>query len=309
MRAGLAGERSALFFDLARVASVVLAPGGWLVIENVDGLLSSGRGRDFAVVLATLAELGFHDLAWRVLNSRYFGVPQRRRRVFIVARRARGRSAAEVLLEPQSGGGDHQAGCKAGSRVASTLVSGSSSRGVSAPGRRQDDDQNIVNALDRNAGGPDDNAAQAGHIVGALTRRDGKGPNSDCDNGQIISPPLLGEGHDASEDGTGRQALISSTLSTNPRGGGGSNGATQAKDLVATADPDREGAPSRLPGRLDDSTRPLACPFDPSPDGPREAQMGNAVTVSVAEWIGRRILDFESGPDLLITTARRRTDD
>jgi DNA-cytosine methyltransferase len=293
-RAGLAGERSALFFDLARVASVVLGPGGWFLIENVPGLLSSSRGRDFAVVLATLGELGFHDLAWRVLDSRHFGVPQRRHRVFILARRSRGRSCAEVLLEPESGGGNHQASGEAGARVASTLSRGSSRPGVSAPGRRQGDDDNLVNALDTNGGGVDDNAAQAGHVVGALTRRDGKGPNSDCDNGQIIASPLTAEGHDASEDGTGRQTFVASTLSTNPRGGGGSNGATQARDLIpAQADPDRERAPSGLPGRLDDPLRPLTCPFDPTPDGPRERQMGNAVTVPVAEWIGRRIVDYE----------------
>jgi len=91
-----------------------------------------------AVVLATLGELGFHDLAWRVLDSRHFGVPQRRRRVFILARRARGRSCAEVLLEPEGGGGDHQAGSEARARVAATLSHGSSRPGVSAPGRRQE---------------------------------------------------------------------------------------------------------------------------------------------------------------------------
>jgi site-specific DNA-cytosine methylase len=271
LRAGLAGERSALFFDLARVASVVLGPGGWFLIENVPGLLSSSRGRDFAVVLATLGELGFHDLAWRVLDSRHFGVPQRRQRVFILARRSRGRSCAEVLLEPESGGGDHQAGSEARARVASTLSHGSSRPGVSAPGRRQEDDANIVNALDTNAGGVDENAAQAGHVVGALTRRDGKGPNSDCDNGQIVSAlPAVHRGVPGAEESAGGQ-------------------------IVATPHSDREGAPSGLPRRLDDPLRPLTSPFDPTPDGPRERQMGNAVTVPVAEWIGRRIVQYEEG--------------
>jgi DNA (cytosine-5)-methyltransferase 1 len=328
-RAGLGAERSALFFDLARVASVVLGSAGWLLIENVSGLLSSpGRdketgvdrsGQDFATVLATLADLGFHDLAWRVLDSRYFGVPQRRRRVFILARRSRGRCAAEVLLEPESGGGNHQASGKAGARVAGTLSHGSSRPGVSAPGRRQEDDENIVNSLDTEGGGVDDNSAQAGHIVGALTRRDGKGPNSDCDNGQIlipeevgtlrsgshvigldtperyplVSPPLTAEGHDASEDGTGRQALVYPTLRTQSRNN--SNGGSHARELIEAVDPDREGATPGLPGWLDDPAWPVTCPFDPIPDGPREAQMGNAVTVSVAYWIGRRILEHEEG--------------
>lgn len=318
-RAGLAGERSALFFDLARVASTVLGPGGWLLVENVPGLLSSSRGRDFAVVLATLGELGFHDLAWRVLDSRYFDVPQRRERAFILARRSRGRCAAEVLLEPQSGGGNFEASGKTGPPVAATLSRGSSRPGVSAPGRRQEDDSNIVGALDSEGGGVDDNSAQAGHIVGPLMRGN-RADDSEVGGGQfvlaevgtlrtdghalgldtpehypLVAGTLTGEGHDASEDGTGRQTIVASTLSTNPRGGGGSNGATQAKDLIASPSPGGEGAPPGLSGRLHDPLRSLSCPVQPRPDGSRERQMGNAVTVPVAEWIGRRILDYEEG--------------
>lgn len=65
-RKGLAGARSGLFFDAIRIADLVLGDGGWLIIENVPGLLSSNGGRDFAIVLASLADLGFYDLAWRV---------------------------------------------------------------------------------------------------------------------------------------------------------------------------------------------------------------------------------------------------
>lgn len=299
--AGLDGERSVLFFDLARVASVVLGAAGWFLVENVPGLISNRQGRDFAIVLATLAELGFHDLAWRVLDSRYFDVPQRRKRVFILARLSRGRSCAEVLLEPDSGGGNHQAGGREEPQVAATLSHGSSRPGVSAPGRRQEDDQNVVGAIDTEGGGVDDNSARAGHIVGALTRRDGKGPNSDCDNGQIIGflPEEVGTLRSSSSsssiglDTPEQYPLVSGTLRSNGRNN--SNGLTEARSLVAAADPDREGAASGLPGRLDGPLRPFACPFDPKPDAPREAQMGNAVTVSVAHWIGRRILDYERG--------------
>jgi DNA (cytosine-5)-methyltransferase 1 len=93
-RAGLAGARSGLFFEFARIAGVIRPK--WLLIENVPGLLTSHSGRDFGVVAETLAELGY-GVAWRVLDSRYFGVPQRRRRVFIVGTIADGdpRAAAE----------------------------------------------------------------------------------------------------------------------------------------------------------------------------------------------------------------------
>lgn len=80
-RTGLAGERSGLFHEFARIANE-LAP-QWIIVENVVGLLSASNGRDFAVVLSALADLGY-SLAWRVLDARYFGVAQRRRRVFIV---------------------------------------------------------------------------------------------------------------------------------------------------------------------------------------------------------------------------------
>jgi len=97
-RAGLAGERSGLWFEFARIIDE-LEP-GWVVIENVPGLLSSNKGRDFAVIVQWLAERGY-GVAWRVLDAQYFGVAQRRRRVFIVGSFGNGR-AAEVLFEPES---------------------------------------------------------------------------------------------------------------------------------------------------------------------------------------------------------------
>jgi DNA (cytosine-5)-methyltransferase 1 len=80
-RKGLQGERSGLFFELKRIVAGVRP--AWIVVENVPGLFSSNRGRDFGLVLFHLAECGY-GLAWRILDSRYFGVAQRRRRVFIV---------------------------------------------------------------------------------------------------------------------------------------------------------------------------------------------------------------------------------
>jgi DNA (cytosine-5)-methyltransferase 1 len=78
-RQGLAGERSGLFYALTKVA-YVLQP-KFLVWENVPGLLSSDRGRDFARVLLELERIGFHG-GWTVLDAQWFGVPQRRRRLF-----------------------------------------------------------------------------------------------------------------------------------------------------------------------------------------------------------------------------------
>src|SRR5215831_15701165 len=80
-RAGLSGQRSSLWFEFERILSE-LRP-RWTVIENVPGLLSSNAGRDFARILMGLGELGY-GWAYRVLDARWFGVPQRRRRVFVV---------------------------------------------------------------------------------------------------------------------------------------------------------------------------------------------------------------------------------
>jgi DNA (cytosine-5)-methyltransferase 1 len=167
-RAGFAGTRSSLFFEFARVAADLVRPGGYVLIENVPGLFSSHGGRDFALVLATLAEVGFLDGAYRVLDSRYLGVPQRRERVFILARRARGQRCAEILLEPEGGGGDFEA-CAAPRKGA-------------APGARGGaaGDRGGVGAVDGSGGGVDENGAQQGRL---FTFWDGSDEASTLDGG------------------------------------------------------------------------------------------------------------------------------
>ena len=98
-RAGLAGARSGLFWEIARIVDETQTE--YFVIENVPGLLSSNNGADFGVVLGTMADLGY-SLGWRVLDAQHFGVPQRRKRVFIVGRRGSdSTSPAEILFNSQ----------------------------------------------------------------------------------------------------------------------------------------------------------------------------------------------------------------
>ena len=97
-RAGLAGERSGLFWEIARLVEETQTE--YFIIENVPGLLSSNGGKDFGVVIGTMADLGY-SLGWRVLDAQYFGVPQRRRRVFIVGRRSTDRGVAEILFKSE----------------------------------------------------------------------------------------------------------------------------------------------------------------------------------------------------------------
>jgi len=80
-RAGFADIRGTLFFEVARIADRKRPP--LLLLENVPGILSSESGATFETVLRTLDEVGY-DAEWSCLNSRFFGVPQNRERVFIV---------------------------------------------------------------------------------------------------------------------------------------------------------------------------------------------------------------------------------
>ena len=80
-RAGLAGERSGLFWEICRLLDETRTE--IFILENVVGLLSSNNGKDMACVIEALVKRGYR-VGWRVLDAQYFGVPQRRRRVFIV---------------------------------------------------------------------------------------------------------------------------------------------------------------------------------------------------------------------------------
>jgi len=92
-RRGFEDARGTLFFEIARIAAVKKPK--YLLLENVPGLLSHDSGRTFATILGTLDELGY-DVAWQVLNSADFKVPQSRKRVFIVGF-LRGKCAGRIL--------------------------------------------------------------------------------------------------------------------------------------------------------------------------------------------------------------------
>lgn len=111
-RAGLAGARTGLWWHVVRILDETRPR--WFVGENVPGLLSVNGGRDFGAVLGSLGELGY-GWSYRILDAQYFGVPQQRRRVFIVGHLgAPFGAAAQVLLEPESSAGDSAARGPAG---------------------------------------------------------------------------------------------------------------------------------------------------------------------------------------------------
>ena len=115
-RDGLRGRQSSLFFEFARLVGE--ARPRVLLVENVSGLLSSHKGRDFGVVLGTLAELGY-SLGWRVLNSKNFGVPQSRSRVYVVGCYRDREGPPSILFEPQRSEGMSKAGREDGEKPVS----------------------------------------------------------------------------------------------------------------------------------------------------------------------------------------------
>jgi DNA (cytosine-5)-methyltransferase 1 len=98
-RAGLNGQRSGLFWHIVRLLEQTQTE--WFLLENVPGLLTSNNGRDFGTALRALVECGY-SVGWRVLDAQYFGVPQRRRRIFILGNRSgNGEHIAQILFKSE----------------------------------------------------------------------------------------------------------------------------------------------------------------------------------------------------------------
>jgi DNA (cytosine-5)-methyltransferase 1 len=127
-RAGLAGARSGLFWEICRLLDETKAK--FFILENVPGLLTSSGGRDMGVVIGALAERGY-SIAWRVLDAQYFGVPQRRRRVFIVGCLGDDwRTPAEILDLAEGSAGDTPPSRAKGKDSAGTAKRGSRAGGI-----------------------------------------------------------------------------------------------------------------------------------------------------------------------------------
>lgn len=97
-RLGLKGKRSGLFYRFAELIEDKMPE--VVIIENVAGLFTSNKGRDFGVILQTLSALGY-SVAWRLLNSRYFGVPQSRTRVYVCCWKNNPIKALSVMFDKQ----------------------------------------------------------------------------------------------------------------------------------------------------------------------------------------------------------------
>lgn len=120
-RAGLAGERSGLYWEIIRLVDELRPQ--YLVLENVPGLLSSNQGRDFGIVIGEVAKRGY-GVGWRVLDAQHFGVAQRRRRVFIVASLGDRTGPSEILALSEGMRGNTKTSRKKGQDVTTDAGTG-----------------------------------------------------------------------------------------------------------------------------------------------------------------------------------------
>lgn len=305
-RNGLDGERSGLWFEFARIIAE-LKP-SWVVIENVPGLLSSNKGEDFAVILRWLGQCGYYA-AWRILDSQYWGVAQRRRRLFIVGSLGN-TSCIEVLFESEGLPWNPTKGRKKREGVAPTISA--RTKGGGGLGSDAEIDGALVAATETGAGFWTEGKprlrcstapGQPQTIIGFSHRDNGR------DAAEEISPTLrcfspkskgvnqcVGGMAIAFTERTrkeGRNFECQDELAyslTNPGAGGRSHSRQIAGKFGVRRLTPREC--ERLQGFPDDWTRyginEKGEKIEIS-DSQRYKMMGNAVTVSVAEWIGRRI--------------------
>jgi hypothetical protein len=162
-RAGLAGARSCLFHEQLRIFHAARKHCGarWLVWENVPGAFSSNAGRDFAVVAGAMAgaelvtpadgwgsegmALGTNGLVeWCVLDAQWFGVAQRRRRVFAVLDTGDWASRPPILLEPDGLRGDFAPSRETGEDVAPTIRAGAANGGAGHGARSGDSKDELI---------------------------------------------------------------------------------------------------------------------------------------------------------------------
>lgn len=307
LRKGLADPRGNLMLTYLAIAAKYRPT--WLVWENVPGVLSSNGGRDFGTFLGMLAELGY-GFAYRVLDAQYFGLAQRRKRVFVIGHIGDWRRAAAVLFERHSLSGDIAPSRKAGQAVAALTANGVGTCGA------------------------DDNQGQTGHLIPfdyqssgeygggqvsvTLSARDYKSAKDLCVSitGEITHAlNTANNGKGRSEDGTGRgvptiahsmvpyeqqgrrvqsERFVAPTLMSNPAGGVKLEPVLDERLLIV-----RRLTPvecERLQGFEDDYT---LIPWrgknaNQCPDGPRYKSLGNSMAVPVMHWIGSRIKQVEA---------------
>ena len=295
----------------------------WVVWENVPGVLSSNEGRDFGTFLSGLAELGY-GFAYRVLDAQYFGVAQRRRRVFVVGYIGDWRPAAAVLFERHSLSG-HPAPSREtregaakgveigvgsgkwwdGKEIASTLTTKSNEQRmpdkdnaqlvVCTLGHTESNGLGIKQTETANTLEATSSVNQA--VAHAFKVRGG------CDGG---GKGYLGQDEAAFTISTGQDQMVAQPIVLEDQGGSIMN--VSDKGVVGALMRETHGhEPALIHGTAIRRLTPVECerlqgfpdnwtkipyrnkPADQCPDGPRYKACGNSMAVPVMRWIGQRI--------------------
>ncbi|MFN7341282.1 MAG: DNA cytosine methyltransferase [Opitutia bacterium] len=324
LRGGLGDDRGNLSLQFLRLADRTRAR--WVLWENVPGVLSSFQGRDFGAIVTGLVELGY-GCAWRVLDAQYFGVAQRRRRVFLVGYSGGWRGAAAVLFERASLQGNPPPRRETRESVAGTLGGSSQSGGFRTTDLDNSGafipvqantpmsfghgpnplDETLVAFGGNRTSGPID-------VTPALLAQPGSGFKCDFESETFITTAFAHQqggsiGLHTSDDCAltlqshqGQAVAFDTTQITspgnfsNPKPGDACHplAAEAHAPAIAYAAAVRRLTPrecERLQGFPDDYTLIpwRGKPAAECPDGPRYKALGNSMAVPVVRWIGRRI--------------------
>jgi DNA (cytosine-5)-methyltransferase 1 len=277
----------------------------WLVWENVPGVLSSNGGKDFGVFLGALGELRY-GFAYRVLDAQYFGVAQRRRRVFVVGYLGDWRAAAAVLFERHSLQGHPAPSREKRKSVAASVASGPP---FSRTGNdRVECEAMVVSAMtyDRQSSGEYGTAP----VASTVAARDYKGPSDLVAQPTIVhgtqdpcvSDIAFAQGRNNGGENVLVQAVgtdlyngaitgeVACTMSTHGGDGNGTGPTVMQAMAVRRLTPVEC---ERLQG-FPDSYTDIKSKDKPTPDGPRYKALGNSMAVPVMAWIGQRIQEVEA---------------
>jgi DNA (cytosine-5)-methyltransferase 1 len=334
LREGLLDERGQLTISYVRLFDAIDYIRGRAgkrasvaIWENVPGVLSS-KDNAFGCFLGALAgedcELQppgkkwanagcvfgpTRTVAWRILDAQYFGVAQRRRRVFVVASARKDFDPVKVLFEFDGVRRDSAPSRQQGQETAGTLASRTGAGGL--PGTDEACSGYLQAAYGgNNTSGSIDVATARNACASASGRMDFESETfivlpAVCVTGDITHT-LKAEGFDASEDGTGRGQPIVAAFAENSRGElrlGGGDG-SRCGTLSTGGGKPGQGTPTVLAGMAIRRLMPVECERlqgfpdghteitvrnKPAADGPRYKSLGNSMAVPVMAWIGSRI--------------------
>lgn len=269
LRKGFADDRGSL--TLAFLQLLKRKTPKWVVWENVPGVLSHDRGRTFATFLRGLGECGY-GFAYRVLDAQYFGVPQRRRRVFVVGCLGDWRSAAEVLFEPESLSGDITPRREKGENTAEATAKCLTKRGAGGENHCADTANFVTYSL-------------AGNTIDRQPENGGNGTGYS----KNVSYTLTKTDRHAVALGFSESAGVQSDIALTIEGvptltKSHSMGVCQPQTVRRLTPLEAE----RLQGFPDNYTN-----IPGATDSKRYAALGNSMAVPVMEWIGNRINKVE----------------